>query len=85
MQKQTSNFIFLSLVEKYASKYVPITISKDLPICLSTLYIPDYLSLNYHELLKSCKECSITVSESEVKAVEEAKKQSDSIGFSRSI
>ena len=64
--------VVLSLVEKYASKYVPKALDEDLPICLSTLYNPEYLSLNYHELLKFCEECSITVLESEAKAVKKA-------------
>ena len=67
--------VVLSLVEKYASKYAPKALDEDLPICLSTLYNPKYLSLNYHELLKFCEECSITVLESEARAVEKATKQ----------
>lgn len=48
-------------------------------VCLSTLYKPEYLSLNYHELLKFCEECDIAISESQIKAVEEnTREQSNS-------
>ena len=71
--------LHVSLVEPYASKYVPKTVSEDLPVCLSTLYKPEYLSLNYHELLKFCAECDIAISESQIKAVEEnTREQSNS-------
>ena len=36
---------------------------------------PEYLSFNYHELLKVCEECVVTVSDREVQAVEACTKQ----------
>ena len=67
--------VILSLIEPYASDYVPKTVNSDLPVCLSTLYEPEYLSFNFHELLKVCEECVITVSDHEAKVVEASARQ----------
>ena len=54
---------------------MPKTVNSDLPVCLSTLYKPEYLSFNYHELLKVCEECVVTVSDHEAEAVEASTRQ----------
>lgn len=67
--------IILSLIEPYTSDYVPKTVNGDLPVCFSTLYKPEYLSFNNHELLKVCEECVVTVSDREAEAVEASTRQ----------
>ncbi len=67
--------VILSLIEPYASNFIPKAVNSDLPLCLSTLYKPEYLSLNYHDLLKICKECVITVSDHEAEVVEASTRQ----------
>lgn len=61
----------LSLVEPYSSQYVPKSLHNSLPQCLSELFKPEYLKLNYSELVKLATECTLTVTVNEAKAVEE--------------
>ena len=49
---------------------MPKAVNSDLPVFLTTLYKPEYLSLNYHDLLQTFKECVITVSDHEAEVVE---------------
>ena len=42
----------LSLVEPYSYKYIPKTLNSTLPVCFTELFKPEYLELNYGELLK---------------------------------
>ena len=57
----------LSLVEPYASNYIPKSLDENLPLCLSGMY---YLVMNYSELLKVCETCDVSVSQQQAKAVE---------------
>lgn len=60
----------LSLVEPYASKYVPQSLDEGLPLCLSELYKPECLCMNYGDLLKMSESCELSVSEEEATLVE---------------
>ena len=60
----------LSLVEPYASNYIPKSLDENLPLCLSGMYKPEYLVMNYSELLKVCETCDVSVSQQQAKAVE---------------
>ena len=59
----------LSLVEPYSSRYVPKSLDEDLPMCLSTLFKPEYLTCSYGELLQMSKECNIVITSDQVQAV----------------
>ena len=61
----------LSLMEPHSSKYIPSPLSIDLPMCLSELFKPCYLHLNYGELAQKAADCTLSVTINEVKAVEE--------------
>ena len=56
----------LAVVEPHCDSYVPSSLSEGLPIVLSTLYNPDFLSLNYSELLAKASECVISVTQEQV-------------------
>ncbi len=56
----------LSLIEPFSSDFVPKAIKQDFPVCLSTLFKPEYLKTNYGELVKLAEETVITVSDAEV-------------------
>ncbi len=56
----------LSLVKPYSSRYIPVPLSSDLLLCLSELFKPEYLDLNYGELAQRASDYFIAV-----KAVEE--------------
>ena len=60
----------LSLVEPYASNYIPKSLEENLPLRLSRLYNPENLLMNYGELLKVCETCDVGVSQQEAEAVE---------------
>jgi len=60
----------LSLVEPYASNYIPKSLDETLPLCLSRLYKPEYLAMNYGELLRVCETCDISISQQQADAVE---------------
>ena len=60
----------LSLVQPYASNYVPKSLDENLPLCLSELYKPEYLQTNYGDLLKHAEECRITVTSEQAELVE---------------
>ena len=60
----------LSLVEPYASNYIPKSLDENLPLCLSRLYKPENLLMNYGELLKVCETCDVNVSQQQAEAVE---------------
>ena len=64
----------LSLVEPYASEYVPRSLDSSLSPCFSELYRPECLHMQYSELMKSCESCNITVTQLEADAVESATK-----------
>lgn len=60
----------LSVIPEYSEKYIPITISSDLPPVLTDLYNPSNLSLSYYDLLKLSSEAKVTVTSEQCKAVE---------------
>ena len=60
----------LSLVEPYASHYIPKSLDENLPPCLSELYRPEYRFKNYKELLEESAACNISVSQQQAKEVE---------------
>ena len=60
----------LSLVEPYASNYIPKSLDENLPLCLSGLYKPENLFMSYGELLKVCETCDVSVSQQQAKAME---------------
>lgn len=64
----------LSLMPKYSDKYVPKTSLPEFPLPLTELYKPDYLKVEYHELLKLCETVPINVSEVNAKAIEKETK-----------
>ena len=47
----------LSLLEPYASNYIPKSVDENLPICLSGLYNCENLRKNYVELLRISEMC----------------------------
>ncbi len=61
----------LSLIKPFSSEYIPTPLSSDFPTCLSELFKPEYLDLNYGELAHKASECTISVTLSEVNVVEE--------------
>ena len=64
----------LSLVAPYADNYVPKSLNENLPPCLSQLYNPDAILMNYGELLKHCETYDIEVTEEQADAVEASTK-----------
>lgn len=64
----------LSLVAPYAEGFVPKSLDESLPPCLSQLYDPDTILMNYGELLNHCKTCDIRVTQQQVDAVEASTK-----------
>ena len=57
-------------MEPYSASYVPKSLDDNLPLCLSELFKPEYVTKNYVELLKVCDSCDISVSQSQVEAAE---------------
>jgi len=57
-------------VEPYASNYIPKSLDETLAVCLSRLYKPEYLAMNYGELLRVCETCDISISQQQADAVE---------------
>lgn len=64
----------LSLIPKYADKYIPKILSSEFPLPMIELHKPEYLKLSYHELLKVCETVSVNVTEANAKAVEKETK-----------
>ena len=60
----------LSIIEPYSSKYVPVSLNEDLPMCLLDLMKPENLTKEYGELFALSKQCSITVTPAHIKTVE---------------
>ena len=60
----------LAIIPEYSEKYVPTTISSDLPPVLADLYDPSNLGLSYYELLKLSSETNVTITSEQCKAVE---------------
>ena len=77
----TSKPAILSLMEAHSSKYIPSPLSIDLPMCLSELFKPDYLHLNYGELAQKAADCTLSMTINEVKAVETRFQSSSSLWF----
>lgn len=71
LAKTSGKPAILSLVKPYSSSYTPKALNEDLPLCLSLLQKNEYLQLNYGELLKVVKECSIVATYEQVQRVEE--------------
>ena len=61
----------LALVEPFSSSYVPKFLDSKLPMSLSQLFKPEYLRMNYGELLKEGEKCTLTVTTEEAKVVEQ--------------
>ena len=57
----------LALVEPFSSSYVPKSLDPKLPMSLSQLFKPEYLRMNYGELLEEGEKCTITVTTEEAK------------------
>ena len=53
----------LALVEPFSSSYVPKSLNPKLPMSLSQVFKPEYLRMNYGELLKEGEKCTITASQ----------------------
>ena len=67
----------LSLIPDYANEYVPKISLPNFPQPLTSLQKPDYLKLNYYDLLNVCENVSIKITEDMAKAVElETRQQS---------
>jgi len=64
----------LTLVAPYADNYVPKSLNENLPPCLSQLYNPDAILMNYGELLKHCETYDIEVTQEQADAVEASTK-----------
>ena len=60
----------LSLVEPYAIDYIPKSLDEGLPLCLSQIYNPDAILMNYGELLQFCETQDIGVTQQQAEAVE---------------
>ena len=64
----------LSLVAPYADNYVPKSLNENFPPCVSQLYNPDAILMNYGELLKHCETYDIEVTQEQADAVEASTK-----------
>ena len=53
----------LSLVPKYLAGYIPKTLLPTFPKPLPQLYQPEYMDLDYHELLKACESQKVDITE----------------------
>ena len=62
----------LSLIPEHSSHYIPKTSLPEFPQSLLMLYDPNFLKLNYHELLEKCELVNIVVTFS---SVEEASRE----------
>ena len=60
----------LSLIEPHSLKYIPTSLDGSLLVCLAQLFMPEYQTLNYGELLKIASKKIIEVTEAEAKHVE---------------
>ena len=61
----------LALVPSYSDAYIPKSLDVDLPLVLTDLYKPDYLKLNYTELLERASDVTLAVSCKEVSIAEQ--------------
>ena len=69
----------LSLVAPYSSRYIPKTLDSSLPMCLSELYKPEYIELNYGELVTLATNYTVSITEKQASLVEsKTKLQSNS-------
>ena len=69
----------LSLIPEYTHNYVPKTSLPNFPEPLTSLQKPEYLELNYLDLLDVCENISVQISEDMARAVElETRQQSKS-------
>ena len=60
----------LSVWPGYCERFVPKSLCPDLPLVLTSLYDPENLKLDYHDLLQSSSDVTITVSPEQVVIVE---------------
>ena len=62
----------LSLIPEYSNNYIPNTSLSNFPEPLTSLQKPDYLKLNYHDLLDVCEKLfvEITITDNMAKVVE---------------
>ena len=60
----------LALIEPHSGDYIPKSADEALPVCLTNLYQPEYLKLNYSELLKESAQMNIAVSPEQARLVE---------------
>ena len=63
--------VILALVRGYSSRYVPNSLSLDMPSPLSDLYKAEYLSSSYYELLQVAQATEVSVTPAQALAVEE--------------
>ena len=69
----------LSLIPKYSSSYVPKRLLPTFPQPLQLLHLPEYMDLEYHELLKVCETLHIEITKETALTVEkETRLQSSS-------
>ena len=54
LKKVNPSAAILSTVLEHSDKFVPITCTNNLPVCLSSLYNSKYFDLPYHKLLAEC-------------------------------
>ena len=64
----------LSLIPKYSDAYVPKASLPEFPQPLQLLYQPEYMDLQYHELLHMCETTEIVITADMAQAVEKATK-----------
>ena len=60
----------LALVEPYSDDYIPSSMDEGLSMCLSLLYTPENLHLNYNELLEKATQVNISITSEETALVE---------------
>ena len=69
----------LSIIPKFSSNYVPKRFLEAFPEPLSMLYKPEYMELEYHELLEVCEEVKVDITNEMALAIErETRLQSNS-------
>ena len=61
----------LALVPSYSDAYIPKSLDSDLPMVLTDLCKPEYLKLNYTELLEKASDVTLAVSRKEVSVAEQ--------------
>lgn len=75
----TTKPAILSLIDPYSDEYIPKSMNENLPMSLPHLLKSECLKHSYGELLQVAKQCKITITPQQIKAVErETRSQSKS-------